>query len=511
MTSSISTITRDGVIDADGAELITIDQATGRELAHYRVAGKKEAIAAVSAARSAARPWWELGFDGRAPRLRAWQREIAKSGEEVAPIIHAEHGKSLEDARTEVLSVLGHLQFVMENAERVLGRRDVASPPAMTHQRAWIEHLPFGVIAVIGPWNFPLSTPGAIVIHAMAAGNAVVLKPSQITPGVAEWFVRSWTRANPDLADVLQNLVGFAATGQALIDAHVDKVAFTGSVRSGKAVAAQCAAMLTPALLELGGNDGAIIAEDADLEDAAKHVVWGALQNAGLGCISLEVAYVVESVYDAFVENVTALARKVRAGSDETALIGPVPLATQIPVIREHIVDAIARGATTPVGGPETATGNHYVQPTILVGVASDALAATEETFGPTLAIVKVKDADEAIERINAGRYGLGSAVFSRTRGVEIGRRLRVGMTSINDALAFVQNPGLPFGGRGDSGYGRKHGEEGLREFAYAHSITENIGPATISTTTFERPAGAMAKALAAVSDRIAGRPNDRR
>jgi len=163
------------------------------------------------------------------------------------------------------------------------------------------------------------------------------------------------------------------------------------------------------------------------------------------------------------------------------------------------------------VGGPETATGNRYVQPTILVGVASDALAATEETFGPTLAIVKVKNADEAIERINAGRYGLGSAVFSRTRRVEIGRRLRVGMTSINDALAFSQNPGLPFGGRGDSGYGRKHGEEGLREFAYAHSITENIGPATIPTTTFERPAGAMAKALAAISDRIAGRPNDRR
>jgi len=436
-------------------------------------------------------------------RLNAWRREIATGGEELAALIHDENGKPTEDARAEVLGVLAHLQFVIANAARVLGRRDVPSPPATSNQRAWIEYLPYGVVAVIGPWNFPLATPGAICVHALAAGNAVVLKPSQITPGVGEWLARSWRRAVPEFPGVFQNLIGFGATGQALIEAGVDKVAFTGSVRSGRLVAAQCANTLTPTLLELGGKDPVIVAEDADLDEAAVHIVWGALQNAGQGCISLEVAYVVDSVYDAFVEKITALAASVRAGSDDDAQMGPVPLAPQIPIIRRHIEDALARGASVPVGGPETADGDRYVQPTILVGVPADALAATEETFGPTLAVVKVADTDEAIARTNASPYGLGSSVFSRHHGETIARRLQVGMTSINDALMVSQFAGLPFGGRGDSGHGRKHGDEGLREFAYPHAITDKTGPAPFPTSTFDRPAGAMAAALAATRDRI--------
>jgi succinate-semialdehyde dehydrogenase / glutarate-semialdehyde dehydrogenase len=314
--------------------------------------------------------------------------------------------------------------------------------------------VPYGGVAVIGPWNFPLATPGAICIHALAAGNAVILKPSHITPGVGEWLVRCWQRAVPDFPDVFQNLVGYAATGQALIGAGVDKVAFTGSVRSGKAVAAQCADTLTPTLLELGGKDAVIVAEDADLDEAAAHITWGALQNAGQGCISLEVAYVVEAVHDAFVEKVTALARQVRVGSGDDAQMGPVPLATQIPVIRHHIEDALARGATALVGGPETAAGDRYVRPTVLVGVTPDALAATEETFGPTLAIVKVTDTDEAIALVNSSPYGLGSSVFGRRRGEAVARRLRVGMTSVNDPSAhrrYVEVAGAAvaqYGGR---------------------------------------------------------------
>jgi acyl-CoA reductase-like NAD-dependent aldehyde dehydrogenase len=466
------------------------------------VAGPAEAEAAVAVARAAAGPWWDLGFDGRAARLRAWRREIARGGEELAALIHAENGKPVEDGRTEVLAALGHLTFALDNAERVLGRRDVPVPPTMPNQRAWVEHLPYGVVGVIGPWNFPLATPGAILIHAMAAGNAVILKPSQITPGVGEWLARSWTRAVPDLPGVLQTLVGFAATGQALTAAGVDKIAFTGSVRSGRAVAADCASHLTPMLLELGGNDGVVVAADADLDQAAAHITWGALQNTGLGCISLEVAYVVDAVHDALVERIAEHAGRVRAGSGEGDLIGPVPLPTQIPVIRHHVEDALERGATAVVGGPADLV-DRYVQPTILVDVPADALAATEETFGPVLSIVRVRDTDEAVARINAGPYGLGSAVFSRERGEEIARRLRVGMTSVNDALAFSRVPGLPFGGRGDSGYGRKHGDEGLLEFAYPHAITARTGPAPAPASTFDRPPGAVAAALAAIRDRL--------
>lgn len=494
---------RDGDAAEAATELVTIDQATGKQFARYPIAGPIEAAVAVSAARSAAEAWWDLGFDGRASRLRAWRRDIAEGGEQLAALIHAENGKSLEDSRAEVLAVLAHLAFVLDNAERVLGLHEIKVPPTMANQRAWIEYLPYGVIAVIGPWNFPLATPGAIVIHALAAGNAVILKPSQITPGVGEWLAASWRRAVPRLPGAMQTLTGFAATGEALIAAGVNKVAFTGSVRSGKAVAAHCARNLTPALLELGGNDAVIVAEDADLDEAAAHITWGALQNAGLGCISLEVAYVVDAVHDAFVDKVTGLAREVRAGSDDAALIGPIALPSQIPVIRQHIEDALSRGATALLGGPDTAAGDRYVQPTILVGVSHDALAATDETFGPVLAIVRVADVEEAVAKINASPYGLGSAVFSRGSGEALARRLHVGMTSVNDALAFSQISALPFGGRGDSGYGRKHGEQGLLEFAFPHSITAKTGPAPSPTTTFGRPPGAMATALAAVRDRI--------
>lgn len=496
------TSTRDGVIGQDGSEVITVDQATGAEFARYPVAGKKEAAAAVADARSVAAAWWDLGFEGRAERLRAWRREIAVSGEEGAALIHTENGKPLDEARVEVLGILEHVQYAIENAERVLGRRELPGSHTVPNQRAWLEYQPYGVVGVIGPWNFPLLTPGAILIEAIAAGNAAILKPSQITPGVGEWLVRTWQRAVPDLPSVLQTLNGFGATGGALIEAGLNKLAFTGSVTTGKTVAAQCAQTLTPVLLELGGKDGVVVAEDADLDEAAKHVVWGAMQNTGHGCISLEVAYVVESVHDEFVEKVSELAKQVRVGSGEDAEIGPVPLPTQIPIIREHIRDALERGATATVGGLD-AVGDRYVTPTVLVGVTPDSLAATEETFGPTLAVVKVADTEEAIAHINASRYGLGSAVFSRDRGEAIARQLRVGMTSVNDALVFSMNPAVPFGGRGDSGYGRKQGEEGLREFAYPHSFTAKTGPAQFSASTFGRPAGAIEGALAGVRDMI--------
>lgn len=503
-TDTLSTATtRDGDLTADATEVVTIDQATGGELARYPVAGPTEAAAAVATARAAAGQWWELGFEGRAARLRAWRRDIVVGGEELAELIHTENGKPVEDGRAEVLSMFGHLSFVTDHAERVLGPRTVPTPPTMPHHRAWVEYLPYGVVGVIGPWNFPLGTPGAIVVHALAAGNAVILKPSQITPGVGEWLARSWARAVPDMPGVFQNLVGFAATGQALTEAGVDKVAFTGSVRSGRAVAAACAPRLTPMLLELGGNDGAVVAEDADLDLAASHIVWGALQNTGLGCISIEVAYVVDAVYDELVEKVTALAHRVHAGSSEGDQIGPVPLLGQIPTIRHHVQDALDRGARAVVGGPEALSDERYLQPTILVDVPEDSLATTEETFGPTLAVVRVRDADEAVEQINAGPYGLGSSVFSRSRGEEIGRRLRVGMTNINDVLSTAMTPGLPFGGRGDSGYGRKHGDEGLLEFAYPHAMASRTGEFPSPATTFDRPPGALAGALRAIRERL--------
>ena len=507
-TYEASTLTRDGAIGEHHDEVVVIDQSTGGEFARHRVATRAQVQATVDAARVTTGPWWDLGFDGRAAKLAAWRRDIAEHAEKCVALIHSENGKPSEEARTEVMAVLGHLQWVIDNAERVLGRRDVPASPATANQEFWVERIPYGVVAVIGPWNFPLMTPGAIVIHAMAAGNAVVLKPSQITPAVGQWMVDSWKRAVPDFANVLNCLIGFGETGSQLIGAGVDKVAFTGSVRSGKAVAAQCATTLTPALLELGGNDGVIVAEDADLDNAAKHIAWGSMQNAGLGCISVEVAYVVESVHDDFVAKLVDAVSAIRVGSDDAAHIGPVPLPTQIPMVQHHIQDAVDRGATVLLGGVDAVRDSRYMSPTILDNVPADSLAATEETFGATIAIVTVQDTDEAVELINSGAYGLGSAVFSERRGVDIARRLRVGMTTVNDVIVISQNPGMPFGGRGDSGSGRKHGDEGLLEFGYPHSISVKTSQAERPSTTFERPPGAVQAALSAVARNILAGPS---
>ena len=501
---------RDGDPARNTDEVVTIDQSTGAELARHPAAGPAEARAAVDAARATAGPWWDLGFAGRAERLHAFRAAVLDGAEEAAALIHAENGKPVEDGRAEVLGLVAHLTFSLGHAERILGRRDVPATPSMPNQRAWVEYRPYGVVAVIGPWNFPLTTPGAIVVHALTAGNAVVLKPSQLTPGVGEWLARTWRAAVPDLPDVFQTLVGHAAAGEALIAAGVDKVAFTGSVRSGRAVAAACAPTLTPMLLELGGNDAAVVAEDADLDLTATSLVWGALQNTGLGCISLEVAYVPDAVYDALVEKLATVAAGVHAGSDESDVIGPVPLPGQIATIREHVTDALDRGARAVVGGPDSFDAGRYVQPTILVDVPPDALVAVEETFGPVLAVVGVRDVDEAVAAVNASPYGLGSSVYSAGRGEAIASRLAVGMTSVNDAISGSMNPGLPFGGRGDSGYGRKHGDEGILEFAWPHAISSRTGPPPVPTTTFERPPGAMAGALNTVSEHLRAEDGER-
>jgi acyl-CoA reductase-like NAD-dependent aldehyde dehydrogenase len=235
--------------------------------------------------------------------------------------------------------------------------------------------------------------------------------------------------------------------------------------------------------MECGGKDALIVDEDADIEAAADAAIWGGMSNSGQTCVGTERVYVVESRYDAFVDALTRQSRKVLAGQSYGAMTMPA----QLDVVRRHVEDALARGATAIIGGPESIRPP-FVDPVVLVDVPDDADAITAETFGPTLTVTKVRDADEAVEKANATGYGLASAVFSRSRGLELARRLRTGMTSINSVITFASVPELPFGGVGESGFGRIHGPDGLREFTRAKAITRQRWASPVNLTSFVRP-----------------------
>jgi succinate-semialdehyde dehydrogenase / glutarate-semialdehyde dehydrogenase len=337
---------------------------------------------------------------------------------------------------------------------------------------ARLEYLPLGVAGVIAPWNFPLYTPLCGMAYALAAGNAVVVKPSEFSSATGVWAVESFAKANPDAPEGLAGWVtGFGETGAALCRSGVDKLAFTGSVPTGRRVMAACADTLTPVLLELGGKDATIIAPDADLDAAASAVVWGGYWHAGQACVGVERVYVVESRREEFLRRVQERASAVSVGLDELSDYGPMTMPGQIDIVRRHVTDALERGATALVGGLDSIQPP-YIYPIVLVDVPEDSAAVREETFGPVIVINTVPDVDEAVRRANATDFGLASSVFSQSHGPEIAARLRAGGTTINSVMTFVGIPSLPFGGVGDSGFGRFHGDDGLREFSRPKATT---------------------------------------
>ncbi|MDT7548872.1 MAG: hypothetical protein QOE84_1266 [Actinomycetota bacterium] len=458
----------------------SLDPATGNVVATFPVHTSADVTAAVGRAREASVWWQGLGWSGRQERLDAWKRLIVRRGDELAELVHRENGKPFSDARlTEVTLPVDHIAWAGKHAPKVLGPRKVPSGLMMANQAALLEYQPLGVVGVIGPWNYPVFTPMGSIAYALAAGNAVVFKPSEYTPAVGKWLVDSFAEVVPE-QPVLQLVTGFGETGAALCRSGVDKIAFTGSARTGKKVMAACAETLTPVLMECGGKDAMIVADDADIDAAATAALWGGMSNAGQTCVGIERVYVTEKVYDAFVTTLTEKARKVVAGTS----YGPITMPGQVDVIRRHIADALDRGGRALTGGH---IDGGLVEPTVLVDVPEDSIAVTEETFGPTLTVAKVRDTDEAIERSNATTYGLAGSVFSKNNGVAIAKRLRTGMTSVNQVVAFAGIPSLPFGGSGDSGFGRIHGEDGLKEFARAKAITRQKFDLPMPLLSFDR------------------------
>ena len=471
--------------------LETVNPATGEVLATFPVHGRREVDAAVAAAREAASWWAGLGWSGRRIRLLAWKSHLVRYMGRLAQLMHEETGKPLDDAKLEIITAVLHIDWAARHARRVLRPRRVRSGLAAINQAATLEYLPLGVVGVIGPWNYPVFTPVGSIAYALAAGNAVVFKPSELTPATGEWLVRSFGEALGVFGSaqpVLQLITGGGSTGEALARSGVSKIAFTGSAATARKVMAAAADNLTPVLAECGGKDALLVGADADLDAAADAAAWGAMSNAGQTCVGIERVYVADAVYHSFLERLTLKVAGLRPGVDFEASYGPMTLPSQTEVVAKHVADALARGGRAVVGGHE-AVSAPYVRPIVLTDVPENSLAVSDETFGPTLTVKPVVNMAEAVSFANAGRYGLGSAVFSgdRRAAMAAARSLRTGMTSVNSVIGFAVVPALPFGGVGESGFGRIHGADGLREFCRPKAITRQRMRPLFNVLTFGR------------------------
>jgi acyl-CoA reductase-like NAD-dependent aldehyde dehydrogenase len=463
----------------------SVNPATGELIGSFEIHSAADVAAAVERARAAAIWWAGLGERERRTRLTAWRRLLVERTDELVALIGTENGKPAADAVIEVTVAIAHLAWASNHAGRVLGRRRVSPGLLAYNHAASLEYLPFGVVGVIGPWNYPVHTPLGSISYALAAGNAVVFKPSEYTPAIGRWLVDSFAEVVGE-QPVLELITGFGDTGNALCRSGVDKLAFTGSAATGRKVMAACALDLTPCVVECGGKDAMIVAADADLELAADQAVWGAMSNAGQTCAGVERVYVEAPVYQRFTELVVDRAAKLRTAAGD-ADYGPITMPGQLEVIAGQLTEALDRGARALVGGRDS-VHPPFVDPVVLTDVPADCAAMTEETFGPTVTLSPVADLAEAVRLANAGRYGLGASVFSRRQGRTIARQLTAGMVSVNSVLTYASVPGLPWGGSGDSGFGRIHGPDGLREFARSRAITAQRFPSVLKVATFARP-----------------------
>ena len=449
---------------AASGDIAVENPATGEVIAHVPDMDAEQVAALVRTARAAQPGWEALGFEGRGRILRRMQKWVVDNSERIIRTVVSETGKAYEDAQiTDWAYGASAFGFWAKEAEGYLADEKVKSAsPLLKGKKLILRHRPLGVIGVIGPWNYPLTNSVGDCIPAMAAGNTVVLKPSEITPLTSQVIAEGLKECGlPD--GVFNVATGRGATGAALID-HVDMIMFTGSTATGKKVMAKAAETLTPVSLELGGKDPMVVLSDADVERAANHAVYYSMLNGGQTCISVERVYAEAPIYDAFVAKVTEKARKLRQG---------VPTG-------DGAVDvgSLAKGARAVVGGKRGLGGHptqpgYWFEPTVLVDVDHTMECMTEETFGPTLPIMKVADAEEAIRLANDSPYGLAASVFSKdvASGEAVARRIEAGAVCVNDAVINYTALELPMGGAKASGMGSRHGAGGIRKFTQQQAL----------------------------------------
>jgi succinate-semialdehyde dehydrogenase/glutarate-semialdehyde dehydrogenase len=428
--------------------------------------------AAVARAHAAQLEWDAWGIHNRVKVMRRFQQILLAHKTDIARRITQEAGKPLVEALlTEVLVVLDATRFLIENAFAILREEKLTHGNlAMKTKSGRILHEPYGVVGIISPWNYPFSIPATEALAALVAGNAVVLKPSELTPLIALELQALLREAGvPD--DIFQVLPGDGETGAALVRSEISKLIFTGSVTTGRRIAQVAAERLLPVVLELGGKDPMIVLEDADIDVASSGAVWGAFMNAGQTCLSVERCYVHQSLYSVFLEACAEKVRKLRVGNgmDPASEIGPMIHERQVRVVETQIEDAKQRGARVLVGGTRLRElGPTFFAPTVLADVDHNMRVMQEETFGPVLPVTPFREETEAVRRANDSDFGLAASIWTRdrARGERLARQINAGTVMVNDAVSCFSISEAPHGGVKASGLGRTHGRWGLEEMA---------------------------------------------
>jgi len=463
------------------SEMIPVENpATGEIVGHVPAMTASEVAERARRARAAQPQWHALGYQGRAEILRRTQTWIVENADRVIRTICSETGKAYEDAQiAEINYGAAAFGFWAKHAPKYLADQRVRSSSFFVKgKRLVLRFEPLGLVGVIGPWNYPLTNSFGDCIPALAAGNSVLLKPATATPLTSLLLAEGLAECGlPD--GVFGVLTGRGGeVGDALID-NVDMVMFTGSTETGRQVATRAAQNLIPASLELGGKDPMIVLADADIERAANHAAYYSMFNCGQTCISIERCYVEAPVYDEFVTKVVQKVKAIRQDPPSgpgSIDVGSMTVAAQVEIVEQQVRDAEAKGATILTGGHRGHTGQagYWFEPTVLTEVTHEMECMREETFGPTLPIMKVADAEEAVRLANDSQYGLCAAVFSRdlARAEHLARRLRAGAVTINDALINYTALELPMGGATpDSGIGHRHGAGGIRKYCRQQSL----------------------------------------
>jgi acyl-CoA reductase-like NAD-dependent aldehyde dehydrogenase len=459
------------VVGSGGSRRLRVSSPVTREpIGEIEVNTAEQVAAAVGRARAAQTSWAALSIDQRTRVMRRALKILLARQEQFITVITSETGRSRhETLMMEILPACDALAYWAKRAKRALAD-DKPALHLLKTKKLIITYRPLGVVGIITPWNGPFILSLNPTVQALMAGNAVIVKPSEVTPFSGRLVAELFRDAGLP-ADVLTVLEGDGETGAALVEAGVDKISFTGSVRTGRRIGEVCGRRLIPCTLELGGKDAAIVCADADLDRAAKGVVFGAFMNSGQFCCSTERLYVVDSVADQLITKVVREVQRLRLGSSGDYDLGPAIWPSQLELIERHVDDARRRGATVLLGGRRS--GELFYEPTVLTNVTHDMAIMREETFGPVLPIVRVADEGEALRLANDSEYGLSGTIWSKdeARAIALARKWDTGSVCVNESSITYGALEAPFGGRKASGVGQVNGADGLRSYCYAQPI----------------------------------------